>query len=152
MASSPRRRRVGTFVELRRVGTLRRAIVSHRATFLALARPEIDAITTAKHEERFREPQSRLEEVVQSARDSRDSVVGSFDVLVARTGQRTNEIMKVLTLGTVLLLPGAVVAGIFGMNFRLGLFDQNVFFWMILALMAGLAVTTIVVARVRRWI
>lgn len=93
-------------VELRRdVGTLRRAIVSHRATFLALARPEIGAITTAKHEERFRELQSRLEEVVQSARASRDSVVGSFDVLVARTGQRTNEIMKVLTLGTVLLLP-----------------------------------------------
>ena len=63
-------------------------------------------MTSSKHTERFRELQSRLDEVVQPARDSRDSVAGSLDVLVARTGQHTNEIMKVLTLGTLLLLPG----------------------------------------------
>ncbi len=121
-------------VELRRdVGALRRALVSHRMVFLALTRPEIDAVTSSKHTERFRELQGRLEEVVQAARDSRDSVVGSFDVLVARTGQRTNEIMKVLTLGTVLLLPGALIAGIMGMNFKLGIFEENAFFWVVLA-------------------
>ena len=56
-------------------------------------------------EARFASLWSRVEDTIQSARDCRDSVVGSFDVLHARSEQRTNEIMKVLTLGTVILLP-----------------------------------------------
>jgi magnesium transporter len=136
----------------RRVGGLRRALVSHRAMFLALTRPELDAITRSEHAERFRDLQGSLEEAVQAARDSRESVVGSFDVLVARTGHRTNEIMKVLTLGTVLLLPGALIAGVMGMNFKLGVFENNVYFWMVLALIAGLAAATLFAARKRRWI
>ena len=140
-------------VALRRdVGALRRALVSHRRMFLALTRPEIDAITTSKHTDRFRELQGRLEDVVQAARDSRDSVVGSFDVLVARTGQRTNEIMKVLTLGTVLLLPGALIAGVMGMNFKIGLFDTGWLFWVVCAAIVALAAMTLIAARKRRWI
>jgi Mg2+ and Co2+ transporter CorA len=43
---------------------------------------------------------------------------GSFDVLIARTGHRTNDIMKVLTLTSVILLPDALIAGAMGMNFK----------------------------------
>ena len=136
----------------KRIGVLRRALVSHRPTLLALTRPELDDITRSEHAERFCELQGRLEEAVQAARDSRDSVVGSFDVLVARTGHRTNEIMKVLTLGTVLLLPGALIAGIMGMNFKLGVFEENAYFWVVIALIVGLAVMTLVAAKKRRWI
>ena len=42
---------------------------------------------------------------MQEARDAREAIVGSFDVLIARGGHRTNEIMKVLTLASVILLP-----------------------------------------------
>ena len=48
---------------------------------------------------------------MQAARDSRDSIVGSFDVLIAHTGYRTNEIMKVLTLASVLLAAGRIARG-----------------------------------------
>jgi magnesium transporter len=134
------------------IGGLRRALVSHRATFLALSRPELDAITRSEHAARFADLRRSLEEVVQAARDSRESVVGSFDVLVARTGHRTNEIMKVLTLVTVLLLPGALIAGIMGMNFKLGVFENNGYFWIVLALITGLAAVTLLTAKKRRWI
>ena len=140
-------------VELRReVGQLRRALVSHREMFLALTHPELDAITNSSHAERFVSLRSDLESAIESARDSRDSVVGSFDVLVARTGQRTNEIMKILTLGSMLLLPGAVIAGIMGMNFKVGLFETGAYFWVVCGLIVALAVATVVVARMRRWI
>jgi Mg2+ and Co2+ transporter CorA len=43
---------------------------------------------------------------MQTARDTRTSIVSSFDVVIARTGQRTNEVMKILTLASVILLPG----------------------------------------------
>jgi magnesium transporter len=134
------------------VGRLRRALVSHRRMFLSLTTPELGAISSSASAERFAALRTRLEEVVQAARDSRDSVVGSFDVLIAQTGDRTNEIMKVLTLASVLLLPGALIAGILGMNFRLGFFEHTGLFWVVLGVILGLAVATIAVARVRRWI
>jgi magnesium transporter len=140
-------------VQVRReVGRLRRALVSHRELFLALSHPELDAITDSKHAERFTSLRRDLESAVQSARDSRDSVVGSFDVLVARTGQRTNEIMKILTLGSMLLLPGAVIAGVMGMNFKIGLFDTDAYFWVVCGVIVALAGATLVAARTQRWI
>ncbi len=134
------------------VGRLRRALVSHRRTFLSLTRPELAGMSNERTAERFSDLRSRLEEVVQAARDSRDSVVGSFDVLIARTGHRTNEIMKVLTLASVLLLPGALVAGVLGMNFEVGLFEHAELFWVVLASIAVVALATLAIARARRWI
>ena len=140
-------------VELRQdVGTLRRALVSHRRMFLSLTRPELGGMSSAATAERFGELRSRLEEVVQAARDSRDSIVASFDVLIARTGHRTNEIMKVLTLASVLLLPGALIAGLLGMNFEVGMFEHAALFWVVIAVVAAIGVATLGVARVRRWI
>jgi magnesium/cobalt transport protein CorA len=140
-------------VELRReIGRLRRALVSHRSLFLALARPELEAVTSSDHGERFASLRARLEEVVQAARDSRDSVVGSFDILIARNEQRTNEIVKVLTLGSMLLLPGALIAGIMGMNFKVGLFEETAYFWVVVGFILALAAATLVAARIRRWI
>jgi magnesium transporter len=140
-------------VEIRReVGRLRTALVSHRETFLALTHPELDAITDSSHAERFSGLRSDLEAAVESARDTRDSVVGSFDVLVARSGHRTNEIMKILTLGSMLLLPGAVIAGVMGMNFKIGLFETDAYFWVVCGMIVVLAGGTIVAARLRGWI
>jgi magnesium transporter len=140
-------------VEVRReVGQLRRALASHREMILALARPELDAISSSRSSERFARLHDRLQEASQAARDSRNSVVGSFDVLIASTGQRTNEIMKVLTLASVLLLPGALLAGVMGMNFKLGIFEHEANFWIVIAVMIGVALVTLAIARVRHWI
>jgi len=140
-------------VELRHeVGRLRRALTSHREVLLALTKPELGGVKTEDHKERFESLRSKLEEVVQSARDSRESVVGSFDVVIARAGQRTNEIMKVLTLASVLLLPGALIAGVLGMNFRVGLFTHAWLFWVVIVGIAAFGAATLAAARARRWI
>jgi len=140
-------------VEMRReVGRLRRALASHREIVLALTRPELEAIASSDSAERFAGLRDRLEEALQASRDTRESIVGSFDVLLASTGRRTNEIMKVLTLASVLLLPGALIAGVMGMNFRMGLFETSAYFWVVIAVIVAVAVTTVVVARMREWI
>jgi magnesium transporter len=136
----------------RRVGRLRAALVSHREMLLALTRPELGAIASSTSAERFAGLRGQLEEIVQAARDSRDSIVGSFEVLTTLTEHRTNETVKVLTLTSVLLLPGALIAGIMGMNFRLDFFDDAIYFWVVLGLMASLALTTLAAAKARRWI
>ena len=140
-------------VELRRsIGTLRRALAPHREVIVALAHPELDLLSSETSAERFAAIESRLTQALDAAREAKDSTRGSFDLLVARIGQRTNDIMKLLTLATVILLPASVLAGIMGMNFKLGFFDLKWMFWTVIAAMLGIAVLVLSVARSRRWI
>ena len=96
--------------------------------------------------------ESRVTQAVEAAREAKESTRGSFDLLVARIGQRTNDIMKLLTLVTVILLPATVLAGVMGMNFQVGLFDLVWMFWAVIAAMLAIAVLVLSVARNRGWI
>jgi magnesium transporter len=87
---------ISKLVEIRgRVGKLRRALTPHREIFATLGHPELDLIST-----------------------------GSSAELILRTEHRTNEIVKILTLASILLLPGALIAGVMGMNVNFS-FDQS---------------------------
>jgi magnesium transporter len=136
----------------RRVGGLRRSLISHRPLLMALAHPELEALGDKTSARRFELLIDRYEQTLQGARDARESIVSSFDVLIARTGHRTNEIVKVLTLASVVFLPGALLAAIMGMNFQPGLFTHPFLFWVVVAVIIGLAVTTVIVAKARRLI
>ena len=140
-------------VGLRRsIGRLRRALSPHREVIVALAHPELDLLSTDTSAARFDAIERRVAQAVDAAREAKESTRGSFELLVTRLGQRTNDIMKVLTLATVILLPSTVLAGIMGMNFQLGLFDLVWVFWIVVAAMLGIAVLVLSVARSRRWI
>jgi Mg2+ and Co2+ transporter CorA len=54
--------------------------------------------------------------------------------------------MKVLTLTSVILLPGALIAGLMGMNFQVGLFEVTWPFYMVIAFVAVIAVVTLTIA------
>ena len=144
---------IDRLIEMRRqVGKLRRALGAHRSALVALTYPELEALGDYASGERYQALLSRFESTVQEARDARDAIVGSFDVLIARGGQRTNEIMKVLTLASVILLPGALIAGVMGMNFKVGIFDEPALFWVVLAVIVLIAPITIGLAKLWRWI
>jgi magnesium transporter len=146
-------RDIDRLVAMRReVGVLRRALAAHRSALTALTHPELEALGNDSSEERFQSLLARFEATVQEARDARESIVGSFDVLIARTGHRTNDIMKVLTLTSVILLPGAMIAGLMGMNFKVGLFESTWVFYVVIALVAAIALVTLGVAKLRDWI
>jgi Mg2+ and Co2+ transporter CorA len=113
---SDRPRRFG---EMRQeVGQLRRALAAHRSALVSLTHPEPEALGDHNSGQLFQSLLTRFESTVQEARDAREAIVGSFDVLIARDGHRTNEIMKVLTLTSVILLPGALIACVMGTNFK----------------------------------
>jgi magnesium transporter len=140
-------------IEMRQeVGTLRRALAAHRTALVSLTHPELEALGDHASGERFESLLKRFEATVQEARDAREAIVGSFDVLIARGGQRTNEIMKVLTLTSVILLPGALIAGVMGMNFKIGLFDRTAFFWVVVGAIVAIAPVTIALAKRWKWI
>jgi len=146
---------IAKLVEVRsRVGRLRRALAPHREVFVALTHPELDLISTEVSAKRFEKLTEQLDVALSSARDAKDAVVNSFDVLILRTEHRTNEIVKILTLASILLLPGALIAGVMGMNvsFSAVTFVHSPLFWGVLAAIVSLAGATVTLARARRWI
>ena len=134
------------------VGKLRRALNAHRSALVALTHPELEALGSKGSSERFESLFTRFEATLQEARDAREAIVGSFDVLIARGGHHTNQIMKVLTLTSVILLPGALLAGVMGMNFKVGLFKNTSLFWVVVAVIIAIAPATFAIAKKRGWI
>ena len=112
--------------------------------------PSLICCRTEASSARLAALENRVAQAVDAAREAKESTRGSFELLVARIGQRTNDIMKLLTLATVILLPATVLAGIMGMNFQLGLF--NWMFWMVIGAMLGIAVLVLSIARSRDWL
>jgi magnesium transporter len=123
-----------------------KSLADDELLWLALRDPTEDEVTA------LQEALELGDENAQRLLESKESTFGSFDLLVARIGQRTNDIVKVLTLVTVVLLPATVLAGIMGMNFQVGLFDDVWLFWVVIVAMLSIAALVLSVARSRRWI
>ena len=116
----------------RRIARLRRVLSSQRDVFAAFRTPDFGVIATGQDSEAFHALAVRFDDALQSVDDSRDGLLGSFDIFMTRTGQRTNEIMKILALATVLLLPGSLIAGLLGMNVTVPLGkDDPMSFWLV---------------------
>ena len=136
----------------RRISRLRRVLSSQREVFAAFGTPDFRTVV-GDDAEAFAGVASRFENALQSVDNSRDLLLGSFDVFMTRTAQHTNDTMKVLTLVTVLLLPGALIAGLLGMNVEVPLSkDSPLSFWLVVIAIAALASVVLVIARLRRWI
>lgn len=134
------------------VGRLRRSLFQHRVVIASLSHPGLADVGGEEGAERFAALRERFRDAVDSARDARESVFNSFDVLIARTEQRTNEIVKLLTILSFLLLPGSLVAGLLGMNFDVVIFDWSWLFWGVLGVFLTFVVATLAIARARRWL
>ena len=137
-----------------RVGELRRSLAPHREVFAALSHSEFDPLSSETSSQRFVELTARLDSALASARDVKDAIASSFDVLIVRTEHRTNEIIKVLTLVSILLLPGALIAGIAGMNvnFKPDVFFDSTLFWLVTVAVVAISATSLLLARARHWI
>lgn len=134
-----------------RTAVLRRALAPQREVFAALLRPVEDEGLSPIGWPWPGLP-DRLERALDATENAREQLLGSFDLVMTRVGQRTNDVMRVLTVISAVLLPSVVVAGVMGMNFKAPLFDDPGNFQLVIGLMAAMAVVILVVARLRHWI
>lgn len=145
---------LATLVALRhRIAAVRHVLVAHRSVIASMAGADFQVVTEGDTAGRFAALTERFETATNAIDTAREALLGTFDVHMSRTAQRTNETMKILTVVSVLLLPTGVIAGFMGMNIKAPYSnDDPSIFWIVLAAIAVLAALTLAMLRVRKWI
>lgn len=136
----------------RQVTRLRRALSPHRDVFAPLSNPNSELLPSPEAAPDFLRLLQRLEHALEEVNTTREMIAVSFDIHMTEIAQNTNDIMKRLTLASVLLLPAVLLAGIMGMNFKVGLFEDPSMFWVTIFVMGFLAFCTLIYARFRKWL
>jgi Mg2+ and Co2+ transporter CorA len=145
---------LGRMVTLRRrVSRLRSLLVAQREVFYGLSRPDFALITDSGAAPFYENLAARFERAVDEVERTRSVVVGSFELFTSRTGQQTNDLVKVLTFLTAIVGFCAAIAGLMGMNFKLAFFDTGLMgFTLVTGGLVVVALISVVYARYRKWI
>jgi magnesium transporter len=137
----------------RDVASLRRVITPQRDVIARLARREFVDIST-EMSFRFRDVYDQVVRVADDALIFQDRISGILDAHLSSVNNRLNEVMKVLTIVSVIFMPLTLLAGLYGMNVRLPQLPggDDAQFWWICAIIAGVILGMLGLFRRKRWI
>lgn len=101
----------------------------------------------------FRDIQDHAIRVSDSLDTNREAIANTFDVYMSAISNRTNDVMKVLSMIATIALPLTVISGIYGTNFE-NLPGKGVYlgFWVMIGIMFVLSLCMIYFFKRRGWI
>ena len=130
----------------------RRLVGPQREVFHRLSRGEVPSISK-EDAILFRDVYDRAYRVSEMLESFRDVLAGALEVYLTIVANRTNEVMRVLTVFSIILMATSLLAGIYGMNFEgLPFAKHPAGFWTVLGLMGAIGFGLLVFFRKRRWI
>lgn len=119
----------------RYVTALARVVEQHRQVFAAFLRPDFRFVHGEEVEVYYRDLEARLAHLTDTLDDAQTSVNGAFDIYVSHVSHRTNQIIRVLTIVSTLLLPSSLIVSLFATSFHdVPLYGAPGFFGMIAAI------------------
>ena len=100
----------------------------------------------------FRDVYDHMFRISETIDVERDMMSGTMEAYLSVVANRTNEIMKVLTIFSAIMLPLTLIAGIYGMNFaNMPELHWRYGYWYALGLMAVTAIFMLIWFRRRGW-
>ena len=96
---------------------LRRVLVNTRDAALHLQR-DPGTIIDAMHQPYIRDTYDHVARLLDSVETQRDLLNNTLDIYLSSVANRTNEVMKVLTVLGTIVLPVLAISGIYGMNLK----------------------------------
>lgn len=137
----------------RRLSRLRVTLKDHRAIVSGLLGPDF-LPRVADEDKTFLVEVNRIfERLEDDVGRARETVIGSFELYASRVAQDTNQLVKVLTIATVITGIMGAVAGIFGMNFDTPVAHSGLHgFLIVTGLMIAVAAGITILAFWRRWV
>ena len=136
---------------------LQRVVTPMREVLNRLARDPFDQVHP-DHRVYFRDVYDHLVRVHDIVESLRDLIAGALDTYLSVVSNRTNDIMKALTVVNVMFLPMTFLVGFFGMNFfgdtlmfTWPPLPKAALFWSAVAIMVATPPTMYLIARRRGW-
>ena len=137
----------------RDLAELRRVVIPQRDVVGRLARREFPQISN-EMAYRFRDVYDHLVRYSDEATMFQDRVTGILEGYLSAISNRLNQVMKVLTVVSTIVLPMTVLTGLWGINVPLPRFagGDGVQFWWLVGIMAAITVAMLAIFRRKRWI
>jgi magnesium transporter len=130
---------------------LRRSVWPLREVINSLLRA--NAFFAADVQPYLRDVYDHTVHLIESLEATRDLIAGLLEIYLSTIGNRMNREVRVLTVIAVIFMPSALLAGIFGMNFKvMPLLDNPTGFVTAIGMMVSIAVTLAVVFWRRKWL
>jgi len=118
----------------RRLVEFRRTASGMREVVNTIIRMEVSLIDDTL-DPYFRDIYDHLVRTVDLIETYRDLLTGSLDIYLSATANRTNDVMKVLTIYGTIALPLVIITGFFGMNLHLPWMQSSYGVWYAAGLM-----------------
>jgi magnesium transporter len=99
----------------------------------------------------FRDVYDHIIRTVELIETYRDLLSGALDIYLSAVANRTNEVMKILTVWGTVALPLVIITGFFGMNLKLPWEGSYLGTGFVLALMAISTIVVLVYFKIKRW-
>jgi magnesium transporter len=132
--------------------TLRRAIWPQREAVNALIREASDLVSPVERQY-LRDCYDHAVQASDAVETFRDLAANLMDLYLSSVSQRTNEVMKVLTIMASIFIPLTFIVGIYGMNFD---YMPELHVWwaypVLLVIMFLIAVGMVLFFRMKGWI
>ncbi len=139
------------FALKRKLMEVRRILVGTRDATLHLQRDQ-DSIVDSEHQPFVRDIYDHVIRLLDSVDTQRDLVTNSLDVYLSSVANRTNDVMKVLTVLSTIALPALAISGVYGMNLKGLPFEESPHGALIVALLTiALTAVLLVFLRMRKW-
>ena len=101
----------------RDINVLRRHTLPQRELLNQISRGDTNFVQQ-QHLIYFRDVYDHMFRISETIDVDRDQMTGTMEAYLSVVANRTNEIMKVLTIFSAIMLPLSLIAGIYGMNFE----------------------------------
>ena len=137
----------------RDLSTLRRVLVPQRDAIGRLARREFPIISN-EMAYRFRDVYDHLVRYSDETTMFQDRMTGILEGYLSAISNRLNQVMKVLTVVSTILLPMTVLTGLWGMNVMLPQLagGPTAQFWWVVGIMGAITVVMLALFRSKHWI
>ena len=137
----------------RDLSALRRVLIPQRDAIGRLARREFPIISN-EMAYRFRDVYDHLVRYADEVTIFQDRMTGVLEGYLSAISNRLNQVMKVLTVVSTILLPMTVLTGLWGMNVMLPQFagGPTAQFWWVVGIMGAITVVMLAFFRSKHWI
>lgn len=133
VVKSPQKGDLNRIYQVRKVFVaMRRTLSPQRDLMALLARHGGNQYIQQSTAVYYRDIYDHLVRINEGIEAARDLLSNAIDTYLSAVGQKTNEIVKRLTILSSIMLPLSFIAGFFGMNFDILPFHSQSWFWLVM--------------------